>query len=56
MGYGFAFEAELQAATYVISCAWEKEWLSSWLESDSMYVVRLFHFRDNWVPWHLLAK
>ncbi|XP_057786555.1 uncharacterized protein LOC131004001 [Salvia miltiorrhiza] len=55
-GSGFAFEAELLAVITAINIAHERGWLHLWVESDSMYVVRLLENRSTDVPWRFLAS
>ena len=45
--------AELKAAIFAITSAWEKGWHKLWLESDSTYVVNLIRSRSQVVPWQL---
>ncbi|XP_055960966.1 uncharacterized protein LOC130015235 [Mercurialis annua] len=42
VGNDFANVAELFAAINAVEIAWNKNWLSLWLECDSQYVVQLF--------------
>ncbi|WCJ18474.1 Retrovirus-related Pol polyprotein from type-1 retrotransposable element R2 [Euphorbia peplus] len=53
IGCSFAHIAELRAAVYAISVAWNKGWRHIWLECDSMFVVSLFKTRSTRVPWEL---
>ncbi|XP_057790774.1 uncharacterized protein LOC131007877 [Salvia miltiorrhiza] len=55
-GSGFAFEAELLAVITAINIAHDRGWLHLWVESDSMYVVRLLENRSTNVPWRFLAS
>ncbi|XP_057774892.1 uncharacterized protein LOC130993874 [Salvia miltiorrhiza] len=55
-GSGFAFEAELLAVITAINIAHDRGWLHLWVESDSMYVVRLLENRSTDVPWRFLAS
>ncbi|XP_057792980.1 uncharacterized protein LOC131009580 [Salvia miltiorrhiza] len=53
-GVGFAFEAELLAIITAINLAHDRNWLRLWIESDSMYVVRLLDSRSSDVPWRFM--
>ena len=52
IGIGFVFEAELTAAIYVISFAWEKDCHVLWLETNSSYLVAVLRNRSLVVHWH----
>ncbi|XP_057808992.1 uncharacterized protein LOC131023449 [Salvia miltiorrhiza] len=53
-GVGFAFEAELLAIITAITLAHDRNWLRLWIESDSMYVVKLLESRSSDVPWRFM--
>ncbi|KAL8482955.1 hypothetical protein ACS0TY_025852 [Phlomoides rotata] len=55
-GIGFAFEAELATTFITIALAYDKDWTSIWLESDSSYVVNFLKTRPLLVPWCLLGQ
>ncbi|KAK2635782.1 hypothetical protein Ddye_030574 [Dipteronia dyeriana] len=53
LGQGFAFEAELHAASLAINYAWNLGWHRIWLENDSSYIVQLLLVRSDRVTWRV---
>ncbi|XP_057790938.1 uncharacterized protein LOC131008050 [Salvia miltiorrhiza] len=54
-GVGYAFEAELLAITHAIRIAHNRGWLYLWIESDSVYIVKILANRSCNVPWRFIA-
>ncbi|KAL8482295.1 hypothetical protein ACS0TY_028455 [Phlomoides rotata] len=55
-GVSFAFEDELATAFIALELAFEKHWVSFWLETDFLYIVHVLKNRPSAVPWRLIAR
>ncbi|KAL8543166.1 hypothetical protein ACS0TY_003897 [Phlomoides rotata] len=49
-------EDELATAFMALDLAFEKQWYSFWLETDSSYVAHVLKNRSLEVPWRLLSR